>query len=158
MGFAGPGGGSNAYGVGSDGVAGGLSQQTNFTMQNEDFPALPGSGPGAPSSRVGVGGLHQSMPLTSGFRGDEAGGSSSGHGAAVRGNVSAAIVGSSRASNVPRQTAPSSGDFSIPILISNFLIISYLSIRNRNTASRQPGCNGWPRRGCDWYATATVGK
>ncbi|CAN0049609.1 unnamed protein product, partial [Ectocarpus fasciculatus] len=77
MGFGGaPAAGGNPY-MGADGS--GANLQTNFTIQNEDFPALPGSGPGAPPARQGVGGLQgHNMPSSGGLRGEESGGENDG--------------------------------------------------------------------------------
>jgi CCR4-NOT transcription complex subunit 2 len=125
MGFGTPGsmgGGQGPYSM--DGSGMGIGQQTNFTMQNEDFPALPGSGPGAPPARQGQGAQGQGQgvgslqgpqaSLPGGFRGSEVGGGAmgGGQGSAVRGNVSAAVVGSSRtssASSAQTSSEPSSG-------------------------------------------------
>lgn len=102
--YGGPMGVASAYGLGPDGSGGNAGQPQNFSIQNEDFPALPGSGPGAPPSRPGVGGLqsHQFGASSSSLR-DESGSSGGGQGGAIRGNLSAAIVGSSRASNATPQ-------------------------------------------------------
>lgn len=109
MGFGGP---TGAYSV--DNSGGGLGQQPNFSIQNEDFPALPGSGPSPPVSRQVVGLSGGSLQPGPGNRSDDLGMSTGAQGPAVRGN-STAVVGSSRSSNAtshsPQPQASSNGWF-----------------------------------------------